>query len=479
MDLKYAAGCDEKPENETLEAFVEVLLDNDRSDMSALLVQCPDADSSSEAADYFLPQVSTAIEVSELHDHDLTAETGAFLARKGRLKDALLAGNDPALSGQWFIGLRKGFDIPRGCEAEIASRLISAMTEPKVRFDDPQLGSVELDQISADGRAVAFSFVHEMRWIDRTQIAHDSFARKIAKASRQLQAIAGAERRILLLVDRGAVDSGWMSALFSALVRLRGNLKAASGIDEIWFQPRNLDEHKHTLVFTREFLTGFEAGSACECDRCVGLLTGWAPALARDGDDEKRELLLSAVRRVISGTTPHDELPDSDAREAIIFYLGGWLAEQGRMDDLLWLVEQFAGDPHPRADDLGGHTFEAVKQRFESDGLAPVIATVRGRTAWVLRHVAGKPETVLRSMESIRPLLSDENLLVATLAFPSLVTAIRCLLHCDLDEDAADALRSAIVAAIADVQRRAASSETSKVIATGCDEILKQRGDAA
>ncbi|MEI6040183.1 MAG: hypothetical protein WCP93_02435 [Candidatus Berkelbacteria bacterium] len=378
-----------KKENRNIEPFVSQILERDicQDDVSIEEI------SSAKTPDYYLHENIFA-EVKELHDGVDTSLSAQWSKVTNKLQTIL---SDKFISekieGLYSITTPRVYSLVGDDKfCLVATEIIKGIKENKNEILSHGI-NFDIKKINDKYNEVYLS----TNWggsINPAATIHNNIVKKLDTANKQLGYTYEnheVKRRVVLLVNK-YMFADRISEVIEGLSYCYDDLLKYENIHEIWLQQETRDgRFVHTKIYDQKFIKEFED---CKIDPNSkdnqDQFELWYWAL--DKIDNKKENLFNALKKFLENNKPEDIFPDSYKRE-VMTRLGLWILEQNRIEDAVWLIDQFINDPNPGhpKDYIGDPKFN-YHQEVE-DGKDPsIITTVMGHLAWVVRELACKSE---------------------------------------------------------------------------------------
>jgi len=416
----------EKKEERYIKPFVEFYLSSYYPKIREVDIDCPDKNSQQKSPDYFLTQPKIAVEIKEVHEKeemDRAAATGYSIKRLQETLDKLLQ-QEPFLNAIYLLDYPWNLRIKKGKEEAIAEKIINAVKNGQQEFNIDGVGNFKIISKLEDKevKIILAAATGPVRCINPASTIHQNIGTKIGTADEQLGAIK-ANKKILLLVNKYIFGDS-ITDFIEALTYSYNNLLDYENIDGIWLQIESATgQFSHNLIYKKDFLNSFDKGSFKSVTQDeIKLLEEWFYPLSKLGDKYKEKLFI-ALKQFLKDKKPHEVFDNRNkfAREEMV-QLGIWLAEKGRFDDVIWIIDKFIDDPDPEEPEkYSGDPKLNYHQQIINGEDPNIITTVLGHLAWVVQKLAVRKEHISKALKYTKKLLSHKNLYVKLQAIIPLI----------------------------------------------------------
>lgn len=236
----------------------------------------------------------------------------------------------------------------------------------------------------------------------------ESSLRDMLSAKNEQLTVEGAERVLVIINKHGVHESNTVIGALSKVAEIWHY----SNFDKIYFEQ---NAGYFVLIFSKELRDAWISNALSFNHSFIKPFQLWISHL-RDSDPSRFFVL---TRGILTGN-PHEIFPDSRVRENLV-RIGEWLTEQGRYEDVTWLIDRFIDDPDPEEPgSLGDHGLRYHKDILLGEDI-PVSETVLGNLAWVIQKLALHIEYVNTALDYTKKLASHKNMYVKLHAILPLV----------------------------------------------------------
>jgi len=328
-------------------------------------------------------------------------------------------------SGSYLVSLKRNYKVNEPEADRAARQILDAISNKLSEIIILNRFPAEIKKINDSDKNIYFSTSFG-GFIDPPGTIHANIKDKITTANRQLNYATRQYKiidQILLLVNQYEYASPY--EVTRALSESYDNLLKCINIDSIYFQWWSPDNKEafHKKIYTRKFLTEFDAGRLDFNDNDnICMLNNWYVALSKK-DDRVKDRLFSATKSLLKDDKAYKYFTTVEVREEIT-RLGIWLVEQKRFDDAKWLVERLIDDPNPSEPDAGDDDIHDELRYHKEilEGKEPGIITgVKCHLAWVVQKLAVHKQTIEKAFDYTQELLKTKNLYVVEEAIVPLI----------------------------------------------------------
>ncbi len=344
--------------------------------------------------DYFVDTTKTVIEIKEIHDRTYNQKHAQWGIVVNKLQKA--TDNNELLKqvkGTYIVNTPEVFKLHKF--DEVSSRILQAIIDGV----DKQIINVlninfEVDKVSDQESIVVYGSIGGAGFIDPANVVFQNIKDKVKTANKQLSFTpkdTKVKKRILLLVNKYSFPL-YEWDLFKAISLIYADLLLCENIDEVWYQFETQSQgYVHKLLYSKYFFDKFEKEALNSIhDDEYTMFGSWFSALAEMGD-EKKQKLFKALKFLFSINKPH-EIFSREHREQMV-RLGLWLLESNKIEDTIWLIDQFIDDPDPSDPEKYKGRPEFNYDKNIRDGKDTVIIiTVMGHLAWIVKELARKSD---------------------------------------------------------------------------------------
>ncbi len=369
---------------------------------------------STKTADFYWPPQKILGEIKEIHD----VEQNKSLAQWGKIINKLRESVQrnvtyKQVQGLFSINTPPVFKFPTEVfhYEKAAGELIKAVLNGGHNI---VLHGVDfkIERISEKESGIYFGTVGGGGFVNPAGTIYQNIFNKINIANEQLSSNHGKDvnKKVLLLVSRyhfaNRIDDVIRGIGFGY-----EKLLSLSNIDEIWLQIPFDNAPQNTLIYAKDFFLQYENDNVCVSTRNAELYQLWYYSLV-EKDDRHKEKLFSWLKSFLQEYPPYLVFDDKFKRQEMV-RLGEWLAQKGRYEETIWLIEKFIDDPDPPEPDLysGAAEFNYHERILKGEG-SSTITTVLGHLSWTIQKLCLTEKYINKGLEFTARLLLHKNLYV-------------------------------------------------------------------